>query len=159
MGPPPGYPPPGQAYGPGPAYPPPGPGPYGAPPYPPGPGYGPGYVAGPISKYNFDPVDARTNKWISILAYFGIFFLIPFLCRPQSRFARVHVNNGILLMVANFVVGYPLSLLCFTPLWPVALILLLVAGSFFGILSIVCLVYCLSDNLLPIPFFSKYLEI
>ncbi|MDR2301810.1 MAG: hypothetical protein LBF38_07210 [Deltaproteobacteria bacterium] len=84
--------------------------------------------------------------------------MIPFLCRPQSKFAQTHVNNGILLMVANFVVGYPIFLLCLTPVYKTWLIVLSVAGGVFGLLSLVCMICCLSGKIFPIPLFRKYLE-
>ncbi|MCM1055728.1 MAG: zinc-ribbon domain-containing protein [Bacteroides sp.] len=52
-----------------------------------------------------DPNDAQQNKAMGILAYFGILFLIPLLAAPNSRFARFHANQGLVLFLAEIVLG------------------------------------------------------
>lgn len=58
----------------------------------------------PDSTSQFDPDDIQKNKGISILAYFGILFLIPLFAAPQSKFARFHSNQGLVLCI--FAAGY-----------------------------------------------------
>jgi len=53
----------------------------------------------------FDPYDVQQNKTISLLSYLGILFLIPLLARPQSKYARFHVNQGIVLFITNIIIG------------------------------------------------------
>ncbi len=47
----------------------------------------------------FDPQDIANNKGMSVLAYIGILFLIPLLACPNSRFARFHTNQGLVLFL------------------------------------------------------------
>ena len=54
----------------------------------------------------FDPQDINDNKGMSVLAYIGILFLIPLLACPNSRFARFHTNQGLVL----FLLGLAASL-------------------------------------------------
>lgn len=49
--------------------------------------------------------DIRRNKGISFLSYFGPLFLIPYLARRDSEFARFHSNQGLLLLLANIAVN------------------------------------------------------
>ena len=55
--------------------------------------------------YSHLPNDVEDNKLISILCYFGIFFLIPFLCRPDSAFVKFHSNQGLVLFLFSLVTG------------------------------------------------------
>lgn len=45
--------------------------------------------------------DARANQLISFLSYFGLLFLIPYLLRPNSGFARFHANQGLVLLLSS----------------------------------------------------------
>ena len=48
----------------------------------------------------FDPKDVEQNKVMAILAYFGILVLVPIFAAPQSKFARFHANQGLILFIA-----------------------------------------------------------
>ena len=48
-----------------------------------------------------DPADASANKWMSVLAYLGILVLIPLFARKDSKFARFHVNQGLILFICS----------------------------------------------------------
>ena len=52
-----------------------------------------------------DPNDIQQNKVMAVLAYFGILFLIPLLAAPNSRFARFHANQGLILFLAEVILG------------------------------------------------------
>lgn len=53
----------------------------------------------------FDSKDIADNKGMAVLAYIGILFLIPLLAAPNSRFARFHTNQGLVLFLAEVVLG------------------------------------------------------
>ncbi|MBP8639784.1 MAG: zinc-ribbon domain-containing protein [Oscillospiraceae bacterium] len=48
---------------------------------------------------NSAAMDAEENKLISILCYFGLLFLIPYLTKPESPFVKFHSNQGLVLML------------------------------------------------------------
>lgn len=48
-----------------------------------------------------DPNDIQQNKAMAILAYFGMLFLVPMLAAPNSRFARFHANQGLVLFILD----------------------------------------------------------
>ena len=43
--------------------------------------------------------DAEDNKLITILAYLGLLFLIPYFVKKNSKFARFHCNQGLVLLI------------------------------------------------------------
>lgn len=49
----------------------------------------------------FDPRDIQNNKVMAILAYFGILVLIPIFAAKESKFARFHANQGLILFIAG----------------------------------------------------------
>jgi len=55
-------------------------------------------AAGPVV------TDAQKNKAFAILAYIWVLFLVPLLVAPQSKFARYHANQGLVLFLASLVV-------------------------------------------------------
>ena len=49
----------------------------------------------------FDPQDINQNKVMALLAYFGILFLVPLLAAKDSKFAKFHANQGIVLFICE----------------------------------------------------------
>ncbi|MGN0443950.1 MAG: zinc-ribbon domain-containing protein [Acutalibacteraceae bacterium] len=53
----------------------------------------------------FTQDDIENNKVISLFSYIGILFLVPLLAAKDSKYARFHVNQGLVLFLANTVLG------------------------------------------------------
>src|SRR5689334_12413568 len=69
----------------------------GAPPVQSPPGAsGPPPATPPLS----DAADIEQNKVYAVLAYIGLLFLVPLFAAPNSKFARYHTNQGIVLFIA-----------------------------------------------------------
>jgi len=51
----------------------------------------------------FDPQDISSNKIMAALSYLGIFVLIPLLAAKDSKYARFHVNQGLILLICAVV--------------------------------------------------------
>ena len=64
---------------------------------------------------SFSKEDIEKNKNISILAYLSWLVLIPLLAAKDSPFARFHCNQGIVMAIAEIVVGVALALLGMIP--------------------------------------------
>ncbi|MBO4869559.1 MAG: zinc ribbon domain-containing protein [Clostridia bacterium] len=47
----------------------------------------------------FDKEDAQQNKVMGILAYIGILVLVPIFAAKDSKFARFHANQGLVLAI------------------------------------------------------------
>ena len=57
-----------------------------------------------------DPSDAEKNRVMGVLSYLGILVLVPLLAAPDSKFARFHANQGLLLLIAEVALGIVLGL-------------------------------------------------
>lgn len=62
---------------------------------------------GDSANINSRPVydDVSQNKVYAILAYLGILILIPILAAPNSKFARFHTNQGLVLLIFSIAYG------------------------------------------------------
>ena len=63
-----------------------------------------------------DPADVDKNKVFAVLAYLGILFLVPLLAAKESRFARYHTNQGVVLFLAAVICSVGGMMLSFIPL-------------------------------------------
>ena len=59
----------------------------------------------------YDPQDIEKNKFMAILAYFGILVIIPILAAKESKFARFHSNQGLILCIAAILYSVVYSIL------------------------------------------------
>lgn len=69
----------------------------------------------------FHPQDIAQNKAMGVLAYLGILVLFPIFAAKESRFARYHANQGLVLIIAGACYGF------------VQFILTLILGAIFPI--------------------------
>lgn len=53
----------------------------------------------PDSTSEFDSEDIKKNKVISIFSYIWILFLVPMFAAKDSKFARFHANQGLVLFI------------------------------------------------------------
>lgn len=59
--------------------------------------------------------DAEENKAFGILAYIGILVLVPILAAPNSKFAKYHANQGLILLIFWVAAGVVAGLLGIIP--------------------------------------------
>ena len=48
---------------------------------------------------DYDSADIENSKILSLFSYIGILFLIPLIAKPQSKYARFHINQGLVLFI------------------------------------------------------------
>ena len=65
----------------------------------------------PDTTAQFDNEDIEKNKILALFSYLGILLLIPLLAAKDSKFARFHVNQGLVLLICEIVVGIVTSIL------------------------------------------------
>lgn len=53
----------------------------------------------------FDPADVEKNKVMGVLAYLSLLVLVPIFAAKESRFARFHANQGLVLFIASAIFG------------------------------------------------------
>ncbi len=59
----------------------------------------------PDKTAEFDAADINGNKVMAVLSYFGILVLIPILAAKNSKYARYHANQGLVLLIAEVVIS------------------------------------------------------
>lgn len=89
-----------------------------------------------------DPQDVQQNKVMAILAYFGILVLIPIFAAPNSKFARYHANQGLILFLA-YICCYVVMHIAVRMLYSVSTALTGLITLVVGIAYIVLLVFAI----------------
>lgn len=64
----------------------------------------------------FDTKDIEDNKVMALLSYIGPLFLVPMLAAPNSKFARYHANQGLVLFLAELILSAASWVLCLIPI-------------------------------------------
>ena len=104
-----------------------------------------------------DAVDVEQNKVYAILAYIGLLFLVPLLAAPNSKFARYHTNQGIVLFIATLVTMGGSMIVAMIPLIGcVAAILPVVIGVLAIVLMILGIINAASGQYKPLPIIGHY---
>ncbi len=119
-----------------------------------------GYYQQPVQQGPYDEAaDIASNKAMAILAYLGFLVLIPIFAAKDSKFARYHANQGLLLMLFDLagaiLIGIFGSIFLFTGLF--FLVTLLWALYWIAIVAMVILgiVNASSGKLKPLPVIGK----
>lgn len=60
----------------------------------------------PDSTSDYDPADVENYKIISLFAYLGILFLVPLIAGKDSKYARFHTNQGIILFIFSVILAF-----------------------------------------------------
>ena len=101
----------------------------------------------------FDPQDINDNKGMSVLAYIGILFLIPLLACPNSRFARYHTNQGLVLFLLELAIGVVTSIFAFIPV--IGGLISAVGGIFTLVLMILGIINAAQGQAKELPLIGK----
>lgn len=65
----------------------------------------------PDTTAEFSSEDIQQNKVMAILAYFGLLVLVPIFGAKDSKFARYHANQGLILFLAAIAYSIATSIL------------------------------------------------
>ena len=82
-----------------------------------------------------DPQDIEKNKLMGILAYLGILVLIPLFAAKESKFARFHTNQGLILCISGIIL-YLIFRIIIAISWKLAAVL----GIFMWIIEVALLI-------------------
>lgn len=102
-----------------------------------------------------DIKDAQDNKVMAVLAY--IIFLIPLLAAKESKFARYHTNQGLVLFLASLALSIVYSILTsilYAISWRLGLAvggILWLALLFPLILAIIGIINAVNGRMKPLP--------
>lgn len=117
-------------------------------------GQQPGYTA---EKVYDEAADLAENKVFSVFAYFGLLILIPVFAAKGSRFARYHINQGLVMLISGVAVAVGIGLLSAIFLsisvWLYSLIAVLWAAWWVAlvVLAILGVVNAASGRTKPLP--------
>lgn len=85
----------------------------------------------------FDPNDIEQNKVMAVLAYLSWLVIVPLIAAKDSKFARYHCNQGLVLAIAEIIAVVVLGILGKIP----------VIGWIFSIceslIGLVCLIFAI----------------
>lgn len=109
----------------------------------------------------YDKVDIEQNKGMAVLAYLGILVLIPLFAAKESKFARFHSNQGLLLCIAA--IAYSIVYTILSPIiiaisWRLSIIVSLL-GLFslvFLVLAIIGIINAANGKAKELPVIGKY---
>lgn len=105
----------------------------------------------------FDPQDINDNKGMSVLAYIGILFLIPLLACHNSRFARYHTNQGLVLFLLELAIGVVTGIFGIIPIAGLIIggLLSAVGGIFTLVLMIMGIINAAQGQAKELPLIGK----
>lgn len=93
--------------------------------------------------------EIQEGKIFAVLGYIGILCLIPLILKKDNRFALFHAKQGLVLFIAEVVVGI-LGVLPY-----LGLLIRTFGTVVFGLLSIVCIIRALMGEYWKIPVVSE----
>ncbi len=126
--------------------------------------------ASKISKLNdtadatdtMDPSDIESNKIMAVLAYLSWLVLIPLLAAPKSKFARFHVNQGLVLAIIEIIWGVVAGIITSVITAIVPLLgavcsgILQIVNVVFLILSIIGIINAATGKAKDLPIIGKF---
>ena len=113
----------------------------------------------PEAAPEYDPQDIEKNKVMAILAYFGILVLVPIFAAKDSKFAKFHANQGLLVCILGIIVGivYRILLKVATTLTMISLVgfIGMALWIFVGVLAIIGIVNAAKGQAKELPLIGK----
>lgn len=105
--------------------------------------------------------DAEQNKVMGVLAYLGILVLIPLFAAKESKFARYHANQGLVLCIAAIVYGVAYSILSSVILaisWRLYFLVSIIGlvGVGFAVLAVIGIINAVNRKMKELPLIGKY---
>jgi len=109
----------------------------------------------------FDKADIEQNKGMSILAYLGPLVLIPILAAKNSKFARYHSNQGLVLLIAAVAYGVAygiLSAIIYAISWRLGFIVSIIGlvSILFTVLAIIGIINAVNGRAKELPIIGKF---
>lgn len=115
----------------------------------------------PQSTLEFDEVDIEQNKVMALLSYLGILVLIPIFAAKESKYARFHANQGLVLCIAAVLYGVAYSILTSIILaisWRLYFLVSLIGllSIVFVVLAVIGIINALNGKAKELPIIGKY---
>jgi len=109
----------------------------------------------------FSAQDIEQGKVMGVLSYLGILVLIPIFAARESKFARFHANQGLILCIAAIIYGVAYSVLSTIVLaisWRLYFVVSLIGlvGVVFLVLAVLGIINVLNGRAKELPLIGKY---
>ncbi len=98
----------------------------------------------------YAPDDINTNRIFAVLSYLGFLFIVPLIAVPNSKYARFHANQGLVLFIAELIS----SVLYMIPF--VGWIAGAAASVLLTVMSVVGIVNAIQGRAKELPVIGKY---
>lgn len=124
---------------------------------PPVPGAGNAMPPNPPGSPGTPQDDIEKNRAFAILSYLWILFVVGLIAAPNSKFAKYHANQGLLLFLASIIAAVSCTVIGFIPFVNFMLVLavpLLWAGWL--VLTILGIVNAAGGQFKPLPLIGHY---
>lgn len=115
----------------------------------------------PDSTQDFDAEDIRDNKRMALLSYLSWLVIIPLISSPKSKYARYHMNQGLVLAILEIIwmiLTMILNSIFFAISWRLGSIvstIFSVCSFTFLILSIMGIINVVNGKAKELPFIGK----
>ena len=109
----------------------------------------------------FDATDIQNNKAMAIIAYLGILVLVPIFGAKDSKFARFHANQGLLLCISAivyFIAESIVNALLLSISWRLSFVaaLLSLIGLVFVVLMVIGMINAGNGRAKELPVIGKF---
>ena len=105
----------------------------------------------------YDPNDIQNNQLMAILAYIWLLVLVPIFMAKESKFARFHANQGLVLCIASIALGIISASFCWIPVVKyIVSIICGLAGLGVLILAILGIVNAAQGRAKELPIVGKF---
>lgn len=113
---------------------------------------------------SFDRADIQNNKLMAALAYMGILVLIPIFAAKESKFARYHARQGLILLIVEMIFSvcyWMLSLIVMSISWRLYFIVKIsgMASYIFLVLAVIGISNAVSGRVRKLPVIGKILGV
>lgn len=108
----------------------------------------------PDTTADYTKEDIDKNKVMGVLAYLGLLVLVPLLAAKDSKFARFHSNQGLVLLIAEVICSVLSGILSLIPFWLIRLPIYLVQIALF-VLAIIGIVNAAGGKAKELPVIGK----
>lgn len=111
----------------------------------------------PDTTGEFDEKDIQDNKVMALLSYVSWLVLVPIFAAKDSKFARYHANQGIVLAIAEIIVWVALGILSGIPFigWLFSIIMWLFNIAVFAY-AVLGVINVLNGKAKELPYVGKY---
>lgn len=104
----------------------------------------------------YSTMDIAENKFMAVLAYFGILVLIPLFAAKDSPYARFHTNQGLVLWIVSMLYNAVMGIVAVVPIlgWAAAAVMSLLSVVFV-VLMILGIVNVVQGKAKELPLIGK----